>query len=250
MPLQVTDALVLHTFDYLETSRIIRLVTRETGVQSVIARGARRSVKRFGAALDLFVSGTAEMQVRHGRELQQLTAFDVTNARGALSLDLDRFSAASMLCELALRCSAGEDHGDLYDALTGALDAVARQSGAAARAEGLGAAWRVIAALGFTPALDQCASCHQPIDVAEAAMFSHVLGGATCRTCETQVRGGRRLPPEARDTLRAWLTGADVVAPDGASCRAHVRLLREFVQHHVAEGVELRAFVTWEAGFA
>lgn len=249
MPLQVTDALVLHTFDYLETSRIIRLVTRETGVQSVIARGARRSVKRFGAALDLFVSGIAEMQVRQGRELQQLTAFDVTNARGALSLDLDRFSSASMLCELALRCSAGEDHGDLYDALTGALDAVARQSGAAARVEGLAAAWRVIAALGFTPAIDRCASCHVSLDDAEAAMFSHALGGATCRTCETQVRGGRRLPPEARDTLRAWLAGSDGVAPDAASCRAHVRLLREFVQHHVSEGVELRAFATWEAGF-
>jgi hypothetical protein len=98
--------------------------------------------------------------------------------------------------------------------------------------------------------LDQCASCHQAIDVAEASMFSHVLGGATCRVCETQVRGGRRLPPEARDTLRGWLEGADVVPPDGASCRAHVRLLREFVQHHVSEGVELRAFGTWEAGFA
>jgi len=28
----VTDAIVLHSFDYLESSRILRLVTREVGV--------------------------------------------------------------------------------------------------------------------------------------------------------------------------------------------------------------------------
>lgn len=249
MTLQVTDAIVLHAFDYLETSRIIRLVTRETGVQSVIARGARRSVKRFGAALDLFVGGVAEMQVRHGRELQQLTGFDVTNTRGALSTDLDRFAAASMLCELALRCSAGEEQGQLYEALGEALDAVARHDGAAARVEGLAAGWRVIAALGFLPVLDQCSVCHQPIAPEASSVFSHVLGGATCAACEGQARAGRRLPPEARAALRAWMIGGTVKLPDAASQRAHARLLREFVEHHVAEGVDLRAFRTWAAGF-
>ena len=43
MSLLVTDAIVLHAFDYLESSRIIRLLTREAGVQSALARGARKS---------------------------------------------------------------------------------------------------------------------------------------------------------------------------------------------------------------
>ena len=50
----VTDAIVLHAFDYLESSRILKLVTRDAGVRSVLARGARKSKKRFGAALDLY----------------------------------------------------------------------------------------------------------------------------------------------------------------------------------------------------
>ncbi|MCC6319171.1 MAG: DNA repair protein RecO [Gemmatimonadaceae bacterium] len=250
MPAQVTDAIVLHAFDYLETSRILRLVTRESGVQSVLARGARRSVRRFGAALDLFVSGTAELQVRQGRDLQQLTAFDVTNARSALSLDLDRFTSASMLCELALRCSAGDDQGGLFEALSDALDVVARSEGSGAREAGLGAAWRVTAALGFAPAVDQCARCHQAIDPEAAALFSHAVGGAACATCATQVRLGRQLPGDARRALRQWLVGGEVALGSDASRRAHVRLLREFVMHHVAEGAELRAFRAWEARFA
>ena len=250
MVLQVTDAIVLHAFDYLETSRILRLVTREGGVQSVIARGARRSVKRFGSALDLFVSGIAELHIRQGRDLQQLSAFEVTNARPALSVDLDCFTSASMLCELALRCSAGEDHGDLFVALSAGLDAVATHTGTAARVQGLAVAWRVIATLGFAPSLTGCSSCQQPIAAGHAAMFSHVLGGVTCGVCEGQVRGGRRLPVDARLTLLAWIANEAVDLPSGASQRAHARLLREFVQHHVAEGVDLKAFPVWEARFA
>ena len=54
MPLLATEAIVLHAFDYLESSRIIRLLTREAGIQSTVARGARKSRGRYGSALDLF----------------------------------------------------------------------------------------------------------------------------------------------------------------------------------------------------
>ena len=47
MPLVETDAIVLHVFDYSETSRILRLATRDAGLQSVLARGARRSKSRW-----------------------------------------------------------------------------------------------------------------------------------------------------------------------------------------------------------
>ena len=64
MPGLVTEAIVLHAFDYLETSRIMRLLTREAGVQSVLARGARSSRRRFGGAMDLFAQGTAPAGLR------------------------------------------------------------------------------------------------------------------------------------------------------------------------------------------
>src|SRR3954469_2463116 len=99
----VTDAVVLHAFDYLESSRILRLVTREAGVRSVLARGARKSKRRFGAALDLYAQGNAELQTKIGRDLDTLTAFDVTRARPQLAAQLSRFAGASMIAELTLR---------------------------------------------------------------------------------------------------------------------------------------------------
>ena len=75
MSLTVTQAIVLHAFDYLESSRIIRLLTREGGVQSVLARGARKSRGRYGSALDLFAEGTAQIYVKPNRELHNLSSF-------------------------------------------------------------------------------------------------------------------------------------------------------------------------------
>jgi DNA repair protein RecO (recombination protein O) len=246
-----TEALVLHAFDYLETSRILRLSTRELGLVSVIARGARRSVKRFGSALDLFAEGRADLRVREGRDLQELVAFDVRRARPGLAADLDRFNSASMLAELVLRCSAGEDHGGgLFEAVSTALDDLLRVSRVAARVHGLQAAWRLTAVLGFAPATEHCASCHADLPAAGDAAFSSEAGGALCDACASGRRGTRRLPAEARLQLGRWRSGRDATMPDEGIQRAHVRLLREFLVQHVTEGAELRAFDAWRNRFA
>jgi len=248
MPLVTTDAVVLHAFDYLESSRIIRLATRDAGLQSVLARGARSSNKRFGLGLDLFASGVAQIQTRPGRDLQQLEGFDLSTTRDPLARDLERFSAASALAELALRFADGDEPGALYVTLTAALDAVAGAAGARARDVGLAAAWRLLAALGFAPVLDRCCSCHEPLGDEELATFSHVAGGCACRSCSAHLPRGRALPAEARSALRAWTGGRDCAVEDPGMRRAHLRLLREFLEQHLNDGRPLRAFENWEHG--
>ena len=128
MSLLATDAVVLHAFDYLETSRIYRLLTREAGFQSVLARGARRSRTRYGTAVDLFAEGEAQMAIRPQRELQTLTAFNVTRARPTLGESLPRFTAAAVIAELALRFAQDDAHPALYVAVCGAFDAIAARA--------------------------------------------------------------------------------------------------------------------------
>src|SRR5215211_7744366 len=117
MALLATEAIVLHSFDYLESSRILRIVTREAGVRSVLAKGARRSSRRFGSALDLFAQGSAQLYVKPGRDLDMLNAFDISLSRAELAADLGRFTGASAIAELTLRF--GRDAADpaLFDAV-------------------------------------------------------------------------------------------------------------------------------------
>lgn len=246
MRLIQTDSLVLHAFDYRETSRIIRLATREVGIVSVIARGARRPRSRFSAALDLFASGVAHLSLHPTRDLHALTAFDLTRSRPELAESLARFTAASAVSELCLRFAKEDDSGRVHAAATALVDAIGVSTGDAVAGVALGGAWRLVAELGFAPALDRCASCHAPLPGALAVVFNHRAGGALCDRCARLSQGGRMLPADARRALSAWLAGERDDPADPARVRAHQRLLREFLEEHLGDGRPLRAFLTWE----
>lgn len=245
MPLLVTDAIVLHAMEYLESSRILRLITREGGVQAVIAKGARRPKSRFGAALDLFAQGSAQILVKPGRDLQTLTAFDVARARNALAEDLGRFNGAAAIAEVVLRFAHDDSGPEFYDIVEHALDDVAAAPAGTARERTVGAIWRIVGALGFAPSLDACSVCHAPVDVGEAVLFHHRAGGILCDRCARAHGGGRAIPRDALDALRAWLGGDDSLALGAREGRAHQRLLHEFVREHLADGRALRAFDSW-----
>lgn len=244
----VTESIVLHSFDYLETSRILRLLTRDAGVQSVLARGARRSHKRFGSAMDLFAQGVAEIHVRPNRELQTLASLDVTRARSELGADVGRFTAASMISEIVLRFPYDEEASHIFDAVEKCFNRIGAADPGQTLDAALGGAWRIIAHLGFTPALDLCANCHASIDSAATVSFSHSAGGALCLRCGSLAAGSRLLPPPARDAIRAWVAGDEASPLIAAEVRAHQRLLREFFQEHLGSDRELRAFRVWEQG--
>ena len=247
--LVVTDAIVLHAFDYLETSRILRLLTREAGVQSGLAKGARRGRGRVGSAVDLFAEGEAQLYLKPSRELQTLAAFDVTSARPALALDMERFYAASMIAELALRVGSGEVNPLLYQTVSDTLSTLASATPDETPAHALAGGWRILAASGFTPSLDQCAACHTVCSAEIPLSFSPAAGGVLCDRCARLAPASRRLPPAAREVLGGWLRGADARPISTPEIRAHQRLLREFLAQHVPDDRPLRAFATWESGF-
>jgi DNA repair protein RecO (recombination protein O) len=246
MTLSVTEAIVLHAFDYLESSRIIRLLTREAGVQSVLARGARKSRGRYGSALDLFAEGTAQLYIKPNRELHNLGSFEVSRSRSELAHDIGRFTAASTVAELALRFAGEEASPLLYDTVVDILDRIARSSPEDTIENGLAACWRIVSVLGFTPELSSCSLCHTPLRDTDEATFSHVSGGIICPACSTLAPGGRKIPATARTAIRGWLEGVEPAHISEAEARSHQRLLREFLGAHLSDDRPLRAFAVWE----
>ncbi len=251
MTLVATDAVVLHSADYLESSRILRLATREAGVQSVLARGARASKKRFSSAMGLFAEGQAQIRMKPGRDLHTLEKFDVTRVKPGLAADLGRFTAASALAECVLRIVHDESAPRVYDVLTRSLDVIADAPPDATITAALASIWQVVGEVGFTPAMDTCAECHAPIASDADAMFSHFAGGILCGRCGARAPGGRRLPAEARHAITGWLRGSEQAAPEPLSlqsAKAHQRLLREFIAQHVPDTRAMKAYTYWETG--
>src|SRR3954463_8788205 len=102
MPLVSTSAIVLSALRYSESSKIVRLATREHGVQSAIAKGALRPKSRFGGALQLLSEGQAQYLTKEHRELHVLTAFDLVHLHVGLAAHLARYATAMALAEVML----------------------------------------------------------------------------------------------------------------------------------------------------
>ena len=240
-----TAAIVLHAFDYRETSRIVRLATRESGVISAIAKGAKRPKSRFGQGLDLFTSGTAQLVLHPSRDLHTLAGFDAHRARPALAASLRRFGASAALAEVCLRFGTEATAG-VHDALAAGLDRLGFAADSDVAATTLAAGWRIVGELGFAPSLESCALCHRELAADEDTRFAHRSGGAVCHSCRSLVPAARTLPAAARGTLLQWMRGEEASVVDLPTARAHQRLLREFLEEHLGEGRAFKAFQAWE----
>lgn len=240
-----TPAIVLHSFKYGDTSKIVRLLTRDFGVQSAIAKGAFRSRSAFGARLQSLSEGVAQIYVRQTRDLQTLGAFDVTAQRGTLARDVRRYSAAAVLAELVLRLSPEEKHPEIFDLLSTSLDRLADVPEEIVGVVALGALWRMVGILGFSPSLDACARDGRELP-ATVARFSVADGGFLCAACAAGT-DAPKLPVEDRELLERLVNGeAGPAALASKREAAHRRLFARFVRRHAAEERELAALAFWE----
>ena len=244
MSLVSTPAVVLSTLKYSESSKIVRLATRDLGVQSAIAKGARRPRSRFGAALQILSDGQAHLYMRDHRELHTLAAFDLARVPVRLAEDLERYATASVLAELMARFAPPDPHVESFETLRAALAALEHADPAVVRALGIRVVWELVSVLGFAPALDACVRDGAPVP-AGALAFSPPEGGALCADCAGPA-GGVRLPAEARSDLARLLDGgAPLPALDARNAAAHERLLARYIRWHLAEGAELPAVEFW-----
>ncbi len=237
MPLVTVDATVLQAFPYSETSKILRLLTASHGVQSVIAKGARRARSRFGGVLEPFTDGTASFYLKENRDLHTLREFELHRPRQALGRDLVRFGAASLLAEIVLRTSSEQEAPDLFRRFRAALNELETAAGQHVEAVALGHAWGLVATLGFAPALHRCVHCGGPLPEGDL-FFDYGAGGLLCGECGGGAGGGRVLPAEARADLGALLLGETVTLQRTG---AHWQLLSRFLAYHLVEHGALRS---------
>lgn len=244
----MTPAIVLQTFPYSETSLVVRLATRDVGVQSAIAKGARRARSAFGAGLALFSEGAARLHVRDHRDLQTLSGFDAEQLRLGLTRGLERFASASAIAEVVRYCGSGAPHLGAYEVLREGLDRLVAAADHVVAAASLGALWDLVTALGFAPSLNTCARDGATVAPSGAVAFSAQEGGVLCDRC-AEGREVSRLGGEDFRDLVSLVTGADLArALPARHARAHRRLVARFIRCHLSEDRTFEALAYWERG--
>lgn len=242
-----TDAILLRTHPYSESSRILRFLTRELGLVSVMAKGVRRGASRGYGGAGAFSEGVAVFLYRETRDLQTLREFAPVNSRFGLARDVPRLAGASAAAELVLRHTLQEPHPELYRTISAGLDRLEAAAPREVLAQVLALAWNIVHTLGFGPELGFCLRCGRSLDADEMGWFEMRAGGVGGACCDPS-GGSRRIGPQARKQLKRLLAGDPPGSLRGR--RAHISLLRDFTSYHVLGGDRLSSLRFLEPGLA
>jgi DNA repair protein RecO (recombination protein O) len=108
-----TEAIVLHATDTGESDRVVTFYTEQAGMVSGMAKGARRSRKRFVNAFEPF--SLVRLTLRERRRLAWIEACKLVEAHLVLRNSMDRWAAAALAGEvLRSMVPAGEAHPELF----------------------------------------------------------------------------------------------------------------------------------------
>jgi DNA repair protein RecO (recombination protein O) len=102
-----TEAILLRLTDYGEADRIVTAFTLDHGKLQGIARGAKRSRKRFAGALDPFAH--LKLQLQLGNGLATLLCADIIGIFPGIRSDLAGIGTAAYACELVDRLTPDEE---------------------------------------------------------------------------------------------------------------------------------------------
>lgn len=228
--IRITDALLLRSHPYSETSLILRFLTPDLGVMGVMARGVRRGGSKGRSGPGTFDRGRLEVQYRPNRDLQTLRDFHVTEPGRPLGRDVLRFTGASLLAELVLAQPSHDASPELFRAVADALERLRVAEDQAVGGEVLAAGWRIVRLLGYAPRIGTCVRCGRSVPAQGVGRFDHGAGGVRCPACVSE-GGGIRIGPRARRDLEALLRDSPPVPLRGP--RGHLGILAAFATHHL-----------------
>ena len=121
-----TRALVLRCFDQRESDRLVHLYTETAGRVSAIAKGARRSRRRFPGTLEILTVLDARLVDPPRAELMRLEGARVVAPFEDLVGDLGRYAIACQLLEILDRLTGEREASpQLFHFALGVLDVLA-----------------------------------------------------------------------------------------------------------------------------
>lgn len=199
-----SPGIVLRETKYQEADKILTVLTRDYGKQTVKARGCRRKNSRLAAGCQLLVYSELTLN-EHGPFLT-VTEADPLDQFWSLRQDLDLLALGSYFAEVCeTTVQEGEESGAVLSLLLNslyALDALHKPSALVKAAFEL----RLLCLTGYEPLLDGCAVCGAagPAD----ARFDLRQGALRCGACRGGGGPSQALSPSALAAAR-WIVGGD-----------------------------------------
>ncbi|MDD5759010.1 MAG: DNA repair protein RecO [Desulfobulbaceae bacterium] len=182
MALQRTAGVVIHLTDYGEADKIVTLYSPTLGQWTGIAKGAKRSIKRFVNKLELFSHLDIDYSDQYA--LPIINQAELINSHLALRQNYQNYTAATLVCELFRSWTHANDHDpQLFSCLIWILERLCQHH-----------AWqeamvlfliKFYSRLGYQPNLLVCATCQRLENHSGPFRFQASHGEIVCRKCQS-----------------------------------------------------------------
>jgi DNA repair protein RecO (recombination protein O) len=181
MQVYSSEAVVLRHIDYGEADRIVTFFACDCGRIKGFARGARKSRKRFGAALEPFARVILHWSPSRSGDMVTLKEAELLDLRAGLRRDLAAIALAGYGCELVETLLAeGQGQVEVFNLLQAFLDQLSAHG--AALESRLLFELRILNLVGYAPHLLHCSECGETLRSEEVA-FDASRGGSLCLAC-------------------------------------------------------------------
>ncbi len=234
-----TQAILLRRIDHSDFDIIITFFTRDRGKIPVIAKAAKKSVKRFSGILELFSVLHIVYTTGRNKGLPVLQEADIEKPFAGIRTDIKKTAYASYWAELIyLWAEEGKQLSDLYYLLYHVLEGLDLNR---IPDEELSVFFQVrfLAKAGLSPYLSGCGSCGKDMDRLNQALFMFDLakGSLVCEKCFSNHSGGIRL---SKGTVKQliWAGSGDLKKAGRArfsktALKESQGLLEAFIPYHL-----------------
>lgn len=173
-----TEAIVLSTRDYGESDRLITFYSRKGGKLRGIAKGARRSQKRFVHTFES--SSLVLMTCRERKSLIWIEACKLLEPYLDLRAEVERWGYAALLSEIFLEMAPeGEAQEELFDLLNATLLQLTKNR------DPLNVMLlfmvRFLDRMGYLPELSHCSVCRSPLRSSRRWLWRLKQGVLVCQ---------------------------------------------------------------------
>lgn len=237
-----SDAILLRKIEYGDHDYIISFLTRSQGKTSVIAKNAKKSIKRFSAALDLFSVYNIQCTFPKKKKdaLTILSHSELENGLVKIRHDIYKTAFASFWIEL-VHFWLEEDRPveELYDLLLFSLEAL-NDDLMPMEVVSLLFLIRFMSLSGFSPDFKKCNHCDTPLDDLhyKNVRFDFKEGCIICHQCgRNYSKYGMTV---SKGTLKQlfWINTRDVERAERIrfsefSIKEGEKLLESFIPFHI-----------------
>jgi DNA repair protein RecO (recombination protein O) len=236
MSLHKDQAIILSTRVFSESDKILRFFTLDSGKLTGIAKGGKKSQKRFMNTLELFNVVNIEYFEKSGAGMVRIDNADLVETNIDLGSSYRKMCAASFFAEFVDKLTKEkESNRPLFHSLRESLNRA--KSVEITRSDILYYQLQMLDHLGFMPNFKTCVQCGKNLQENEKTSFSNERGGAVCPGCARAVP--HRTYPHGLFSRLAEQQ-ASYVADPGSLERHGREILESFISFHL--NVEFKSY--------